>query len=320
MANNWNLPDNSSLYSDVLTLLRAELASLAKMSFSGDSNIPSNSIDWDNTNKNLRRESGGTFSSVGGPVPAGGMIMWGAAAAPTGWLLCDGTAVSRTTYADIFSAIGTTYGVGNGSTTFNLPDLRQRFPLGKAASGTGSTLGGTGGSIDHTHTVPAHYHGMGTGATLNITSSGSHSHTIDHDHGSVTSGATSPGTNSNGDHTHFVVAEDLSSTTLSGSNQLARTYDGAGGVYAYDLKGSGVGCDRGKTSTNGSHSHTVDSHTHSVDLPNFTGSSGAASHTHTAGNFSGVIGLVTGGVDGNASMTSGTGNPPYLVVNYIIKI
>lgn len=53
---------------------------------------------------------------------------------PSGFLLCDGSAVSRTTYADLFAVAGTTYGIGNGSTTFNLPDLRSRFPLGYSAS------------------------------------------------------------------------------------------------------------------------------------------------------------------------------------------
>lgn len=69
------------------------------------------------------------------------------------WLLCDGAAVSRTTYAALFAVVGTTFGVGDGSTTFNVPDLRGRFPLGKAGAGTGSTLGGTGGLIDHVHSV-----------------------------------------------------------------------------------------------------------------------------------------------------------------------
>jgi microcystin-dependent protein len=87
------------------------------------------------------------------PYPPGAMMAYGGSSAPGGYLLCDGSAVSRTTYVNLFTAISTTYGVGDGSTTFNLPDLRQRFPLGKATSGTGSTLGGTGGAIDHTHTV-----------------------------------------------------------------------------------------------------------------------------------------------------------------------
>lgn len=87
----------------------------------------------------------------GNDVEAGTIVMTGRATAPTGWLLCDGAAVSRSTYADLFAAIGTAYGVGDGATTFGLPDFRQRFPLGKATSGTGATLGGTGGTIDHVH-------------------------------------------------------------------------------------------------------------------------------------------------------------------------
>lgn len=93
-------------------------------------------------------------------VPTGGIVAYGASSAPTGFLLCDGSLVSRATYSDLFGVIGTTYGAGNGSTTFQLPDLRQRFPMGLAASGTGNVLGGTGGAIDHTHTGPSHTHGV----------------------------------------------------------------------------------------------------------------------------------------------------------------
>jgi microcystin-dependent protein len=64
-----------------------------------------------------------------------GMIsMYASGTPPTGFLLCDGSAVSRTTYADLFAVTSTTYGAGDGSTTFNLPDLRSRFPLGYSAS------------------------------------------------------------------------------------------------------------------------------------------------------------------------------------------
>lgn len=101
--------------------------------------------------------AGGLARSVFGSnaLPAGVVVPYGGTAAPTGWLSCDGAAVSRTVYAPLFAAIGTTYGVGDGSTTFNLPDLRGRFPLGKAVSGTGSTLGGTGGALDHAHDAHA---------------------------------------------------------------------------------------------------------------------------------------------------------------------
>jgi microcystin-dependent protein len=92
------------------------------------------------------------------PVPVGGIIAYGGTAAPTGYLLCNGALISRATFADLFTAIGEAYGAGDGSTTFGLPDLRQRFPLGLAASGTGNTLGGTGGLIDHVHTGPSHTH------------------------------------------------------------------------------------------------------------------------------------------------------------------
>lgn len=87
----------------------------------------------------------------GNAVETGTITAYGGTSAPTGWLLCDGSAVSRSTEAALFAVIGTAYGIGDGSTTFNLPDYRQRFPMGKADSGTGATLGGTGGDIDHVH-------------------------------------------------------------------------------------------------------------------------------------------------------------------------
>jgi microcystin-dependent protein len=105
-------------------------------------------------------------------VPTGSLVMTGKTAADTGYLLCDGSAVSRTTYSALFTAISTRFGGGDGSTTFNVPDMRQKFPLGKAASGTGSTLGGSGGTIDHVHTGAAHTHSVvvtrdGWGSVLN---------------------------------------------------------------------------------------------------------------------------------------------------------
>ena len=67
-------------------------------------------------------------------IPVGEITMYGGATAPTGWLNCDGTAVSRTTYADLFAVIGETFGQGDNSTTFNLPDFKDAFPKGTGTS------------------------------------------------------------------------------------------------------------------------------------------------------------------------------------------
>lgn len=121
-----------------------------------------------------------------GVLPPGMVVPFAGAASPAGWLLCAGQAVSRTTYSDLFAAIGTVHGVGDGSTTFNLPDLRGRAIAGKddmggtaanrltsAASGlAGNTLGASGGAQTHTLTaaqIPSHTHsiqGYNTGSVV----------------------------------------------------------------------------------------------------------------------------------------------------------
>ena len=74
-------------------------------------------------------------------VPTGCVQAFAGNTTPQGWLLCDGSAVSRTDYAALFAVIGTTYGAGNGSTTFNLPNLIDRFVQGNATSGTVKSAG-----------------------------------------------------------------------------------------------------------------------------------------------------------------------------------
>lgn len=78
-------------------------------------------------------------------IPPGVYVPYGGSSAPTGWLLCDGSAVSRSTYAALFAAIGTAYGPGNGTTTFNVPDMRGRSPVG-AGAGTGGGASGAAGT------------------------------------------------------------------------------------------------------------------------------------------------------------------------------
>lgn len=99
-------------------------------------------------------------------MPVGALLSYAGAAVPSGWLLCDGTAVSRTTYAALYAAIGTTHGTGNGSTTFNVPDLRGRVTIGVgtatgARGATAHTLGEKGGEQTHQLSVaeiPSHDH------------------------------------------------------------------------------------------------------------------------------------------------------------------
>jgi microcystin-dependent protein len=104
-------------------------------------------------------------------IPIGVVAPFTGHALSNSWLMCDGSAVSRTTYPSLFAIVGTTYGVGDGSTTFNLPDMRGRAVVGKddmggvaagrITAGWGITLGGNAGAETHTLTtneIPSHTH------------------------------------------------------------------------------------------------------------------------------------------------------------------
>lgn len=111
---------------------------------------------------------------------AGMIYMYAGSVAPQGYLVCDGSAVSRTTYADLYAAIGTTFGAGDGSSTFNLPDLSGRVAIGASSS---HALASTGGEESHTllsGEMPAHSHEVPQhGHTNSITASmPSLSHTV----------------------------------------------------------------------------------------------------------------------------------------------
>ncbi|WP_192799234.1 phage tail protein [Brucella tritici] len=164
-------------------------------------------------------------------IPVGSIIDFAGANAPDGWLFCDGKAVSRTTYADLFSAIGTAFGTGDGSATFNVPDLRGRIAAGRDNMGgtaaerlttagggvDGTAIGKAGGSQSHVLTIaqlPAHNHGGSTG----VPTSHTHQISINRSLGSDGSGSgtvrggsnTDPLVMNSGngtDHTHTIASQ-----------------------------------------------------------------------------------------------------------------
>lgn len=102
------------------------------------------------------------YEPSGDTLPIGAITQFSGSIAPTNWLFCNGQAVSRTTYSELFAVIGTTYGEGDGSTTFNLPDFIGRVPVGLDAEDTDfDSLGDFGGEKTHTLTInemPSHNH------------------------------------------------------------------------------------------------------------------------------------------------------------------
>lgn len=231
----------------------------------------------------------GLTGSVG---PTGALTAFAGSDAPTGWLLCYGQAVSRATYAALYSVIGTTYGSGDGSTTFNIPDMRGRAPvaldnMGGSDAGRLSvtnTLGGTGGEEKHlliVNEMPSHSHLAGLLAT---TSDGSHVHTLN----TLAIGTTGS------THTHAAGSYD---GTFGINNDLVT--DGGGGTAYQALTPSGSPNGRIVTNTTGS------THTH-----NITGSlQTTGDHTHPVSGSTATEGA--GGEHNNMQ--------PYILTNYIIK-
>jgi microcystin-dependent protein len=173
-AQTLTLPSNSvhgtlnqiSNYSTVNVTIAGGASSLNNYGVTGNITLtPNQSVQ-------LASTGAGSWYVVSTPlnatVPAGTINSFGGSAAPTGWLLCDGSAVSRTTYAGLFTAISTNYGSGDGSTTFNVPDLRGRIPVGLGTNASVSTLGNNDGVAvanrrpQHNHTngltTPNHTH------------------------------------------------------------------------------------------------------------------------------------------------------------------
>lgn len=174
-----------------------------------------------------------TTAQLATAVPPGVVNPFAGAAAPSGYLLCDGTAVSRTTYATLFAAIGTTYGTGDGSTTFNVPNLKGKVPVGRDAADT---------NFNNLNT-PTTYIGEKAHA-LSSGEMASHSHTF--------SGTTS----TNGDHSH--------QQSGTWSSYTSHNHYSVGGTAQSSDPVQGTSYSMGNTYGAGSHSHTYSGTTSSA--------------------------------------------------------
>ena len=158
-------------------------------------------------------------------MPPGMVADFASTSAPSGWLACDGSAVSRSSYAALFAAIGTTWGSGDGSTTFNLPASARKVRVGSggSSSGTlGNTVGSTGGAETHTLTQAELPTALGT-ATSVVTDPG-HNHNIRVFQDNATQGGQVRGTASG-----VQQGNETSDSTTTGITVATTITNGSGG-------------------------------------------------------------------------------------------
>lgn len=232
-------------------------------------------------------------------APPGMLAPYAGSSAPSGWLLCDGSAVSRTTYADLFSAISTTYGSGNGTTTFNVPDLRGRNPYGAGQRSWALTVASTDVNTGNDQITITANKNVFNGKAVVLTTSGSAP-------AGLTAGST-----------YYVIVVD--STHIKLASSLSNAIAGTGidittqGSGNHTLTYTGTSHTLGETGGEENHATVIaemPAHTHSV-----------LGSTSTAGGSGALVNTLSG-----STTTGGTGGStehnvlnPYLAVNYIIK-
>ncbi len=253
--------------------------------------------------------SAGILNPALGGAPAGAVLPYAGTAAPTGWLFCYGQDVSRTTYAGLFAAVGTTYGAGDGSTTFALPDMRERIPAGKGDMG-----GATANRIQRTKVVTLT---AGSAVVTGIVSTANLHAGMSVMHADVPQGTT------------ILSIDSVSQITMSAN----ATGSSSGGTARFGV------LDANALGGNGGAAHHVlaatemPSHAHTGTINN------AGAHTHTGGATSSLQGTTENNAGATASGTTGSagdhthtmtinntggGNAhanvqPTIILNYIIK-
>lgn len=245
-------------------------------------------------------------------VPPGVVWEYVGSAPPTGWLFCDGTAVSRVQYPDLFRVIGVQYGAGDGNTTFNLPNRKGKVGVGLDVGQTEfNALGLTGGFKDriasHTHGMASHTHfrsaagiGGSTGGAL-----GNSAQYVNWTGGRAGASA---------DHAHAVSTTSLGGQSGDGKQGWAQG-DNHQSVQTTDQTGqltwSNATYGRNTVHAHGlaDHRHGSESHAHDT-----------AGHTH-ADTFANPSPNVTGESSQVAPSQAASGNlQPYAVANYIVKV
>lgn len=235
----------------------------------------------------------------------GFVIPYVGATAPTGWLLCDGQAISRSTYSALFALTGTSYGAGDGSTTFNIPDLRSRTLIGAGTGTKVATFSSRAGNvITVTGLTGAKNNEFQTGQAVFYTTSGT-----------VITGLTN-------NTTYYLVR--VSNTTFSLSTTLANSQNGT----LITLSGDGTGTQtftqtftaRARGDTGGEEDHAMSStelldHNHAI-IHEYTAGSSQNTYGSTPVTSFTQASLVTGSKGGNVAMNN---MQPFAVLNYIVK-
>jgi len=275
----------------------------------------------------LKVKGASTWSALGAAttteMPTGSVITWtgSPSAPPSGWLLCNGAEVSRSTYSSLFAITSTYFGVGDGSTTFNLPDFRALSLVGAISSNAGVAVGnssktwtvGTNDpftSLSHSTDTWAHTH------TFSDDSQGGHTHALDHATSTTFSSATTisghahtyTATCATNGHSHTLGALGASSGTVSVNSGADITV--AVNAHTHTVPSIAGGNSHTHTvtescSTTGGHTHTYTGST-----PSYTGTSGS-SGTHSHGG--------TMAADGAASHTHDSHSANRTRVWYLVK-
>lgn len=216
----------------------------------GTSSAPAHGFLADATTGFYRAGTGQTGivgSLIGqGTVDIGFLCIYAGASAPTGYLACDGQAVSRVTYAALFAKIGTTWGVGDGSTTFNVPGLNSRFPRHREVAGAAGAVGTLQGDQNKSHTHAVSFvsgvenqtitHNF-SGTTAGMNQNNPHSHTLNNGN-NIYEGGTGSGVGGGGAFGVLSNTVSIAATDINHGHAFSGTTAGQNANHTHNIVGT----------------------------------------------------------------------------------